>query len=203
MDISTFNIVSICTGGGGLDPKETAMSPRSAFGRMEEEKRVALGLSWRAIDLSNRRFGKLTAVTPVGQNKQRSVLWLCECECGGSHTFSAASLQAGRTNSCGCARSPAARARIIAGGGPWNAGKSYQNKSDDTVFRSVVGWREAVLRRFGDACQECGWAEAPCDVHHRVPRSEGGRNVIANGIVLCPNHHRLWHARPHRTAKAA
>jgi predicted restriction endonuclease len=37
----------------------------------------------------------------------------------------------------------------------------------------------------------CGWEEAACDGHHIRPVGKGGKNALANVIVLCPNHHRL------------
>jgi hypothetical protein len=46
---------------------------------------------------------------------------------------------------------------------------------------------------YGDKCMHCGWDEATCDAHHRQPKSKGGKNTIANGIILCPNCHRKEH----------
>ena len=45
----------------------------------------------------------------------------------------------------------------------------------------------------GNKCQLCGWDKAFCDVHHIVPKSEGGLNKESNLIILCPNCHRLCH----------
>lgn len=46
---------------------------------------------------------------------------------------------------------------------------------------------------FDRANQQCEWCEERVDqpeVHHIIPRSEGGPNNPSNLIVLCPNHHR-------------
>lgn len=46
---------------------------------------------------------------------------------------------------------------------------------------------------FDRADQKCEWCGEHTDqpeVHHIVPRSEGGLNERSNLIVLCPNHHR-------------
>jgi 5-methylcytosine-specific restriction endonuclease McrA len=37
----------------------------------------------------------------------------------------------------------------------------------------------------------CGWSEGSCDTHHIIPKSEGGEYSIENGVILCPNCHRL------------
>lgn len=161
--------------------------------KLSPRERDALGVSWRAKDIRGQRFGRLVAVRPVGRSKARSMLWLMRCDCGNEATRSAGALMGGRLNSCGCLLSSAAKARIAKLGGPWNIGRQYQIRSDDEVFRSLAAWRAASIRRFGSACVVCGWAKAACDVHHRIPRSEGGKNTILNAIVVCPNCHRVAH----------
>lgn len=56
----------------------------------------------RVIDLTGRRFGKLTAIRPVGSNKCGQRLWECRCECGGTAISASSSLLRGTTQSCGC-----------------------------------------------------------------------------------------------------
>lgn len=56
-------------------------------------------------DLTGSKFGKLTAVKFLGiENKK--VLWMCECECGGTKIVPAHSLRHAKENegtrSCGC-----------------------------------------------------------------------------------------------------
>ena len=63
------------------------------------------------VDLKGRKFGKLTALTHVGQNKFGENLWLCRCDCGNEKTTSATMLLQGKTKSCGCLRKKVARER--------------------------------------------------------------------------------------------
>jgi 5-methylcytosine-specific restriction endonuclease McrA len=44
---------------------------------------------------------------------------------------------------------------------------------------------------FTQACMCCGWDKGPCDTHHILPKSQGGQYTLENGIILCPNCHRL------------
>lgn len=53
-------------------------------------------------NLAGQKFGRLTAVCPVGKNKQGAVLWLCDCECGLDAIIEGRSLIKGSTRSCGC-----------------------------------------------------------------------------------------------------
>lgn len=43
------------------------------------------------------------------------------------------------------------------------------------------------------SCEICGWNEAPRDLHHIIPVSDGGKNKLNNVIIVCPNHHRMFH----------
>jgi predicted restriction endonuclease len=61
------------------------------------------------------------------------------------------------------------------------------------LFLTKGAWSRAAKRAYGEACQRCGWNEAFCDAHHKIPRSQGGKNIISNAIILCPNCHRVTH----------
>ena len=53
-------------------------------------------------DISGQRFGRLTAVKPVGRAKNRQAIWLCNCECGNETVSSSNNLLYGTMRSCGC-----------------------------------------------------------------------------------------------------
>jgi hypothetical protein len=56
----------------------------------------------KCIDLTGKRFGRLTCIRRVGRDAQRRSLWLCECECGNQRVILLSSLTGGKTKSCGC-----------------------------------------------------------------------------------------------------
>jgi 5-methylcytosine-specific restriction endonuclease McrA len=145
------------------------------------------------LNLAGFRSGRLVAVKPVGKGVQGRVQWECRCDCGGTAVVPSSNLTMKRgTKSCGCLGREAA-ARRTKGKRPWNAGKTYAINGGEREYTQKQNWAKAVLRAKGNRCEKCGWSEARCDVHHIVPRSQGGRNVISNGVALCPNHHRLLH----------
>lgn len=74
----------------------------------------------------------------------------------------------------------------------WNKGKTYIHQSKG-VYANKGSWNQAMRRIYPDECMRCGWNEATCDTHHITPKSEGGLYTIENGIILCPNCHRLVH----------
>jgi len=50
---------------------------------------------------------------------------------------------------------------------------------------------EKIFRRMGLGCSRCGWNEDVCDLHHIIPKKEGGSDDHINLSYLCPNCHRL------------
>ena len=56
-------------------------------------------------DISNQRFGNLTALKPTEMRKHGSVVWECVCDCGNTHLASTEMLLSGKVSSCGCIRS--------------------------------------------------------------------------------------------------
>lgn len=55
------------------------------------------------VDLTGRRFGRLTAVSPTGRrDRYGTVYWMCRCDCGGEIEAPESSLASGACKSCGC-----------------------------------------------------------------------------------------------------
>ena len=57
------------------------------------------------LDLTNKKFGKLTAIKPTNKrnNSSSSIIWECLCDCGNICYYPANELNANRYISCGCA----------------------------------------------------------------------------------------------------
>ncbi len=54
----------------------------------------------KKIDLTNMKFGRLTALTEAKRGKR--VAWVCRCDCGGQAVVMSCNLRSGHTTSCGC-----------------------------------------------------------------------------------------------------
>lgn len=57
----------------------------------------------RFIDMSGQKFGRLTVLCRA-ENRGRTTMWLCKCDCGNETVVSAGHLKNGHTTSCGCYR---------------------------------------------------------------------------------------------------
>lgn len=54
------------------------------------------------IQLSGRKFGRLSVIRENGRDSHGAVLWLCACVCGKEKLVRGACLTGGTTKSCGC-----------------------------------------------------------------------------------------------------
>lgn len=69
----------------------------------KEELPDKIELSWRAHNLTNQIFGKLTALYPCGKDNDGSILWVCQCSCS-EHNYiiaNANNLKRGVNKTCG------------------------------------------------------------------------------------------------------
>ena len=55
----------------------------------------------QGIDITNQKFGKLTALYPIESNSSK-LIWHCKCECGNECDVNGSFLRCGLTKSCGC-----------------------------------------------------------------------------------------------------
>lgn len=57
------------------------------------------------IDLTGKRFGKLTVIGKDENSRPKKVRWICQCDCGSDpKSIQASNLKSGQTKSCGCIR---------------------------------------------------------------------------------------------------
>jgi hypothetical protein len=148
----------------------------------------------RVRDITGHRNGRLVAqkLSYMRQSDQRA-MWECKCDCGGTKIVAQNNLmRAAGTKSCGCLRREA-NAKKRRKDGAWNEGKSYSIQSGQRCYKSRQSWAKACLRAKGNKCERCGWNQAKCDVHHKIPKAQRGLNLISNSLILCPNCHRVEH----------
>lgn len=54
------------------------------------------------VDLTGKKFGRLTALRRVENNRHNQPRWLCRCDCGEEKPVVAGHLTSGSSKSCGC-----------------------------------------------------------------------------------------------------
>lgn len=66
----------------------------------------------KVIDLTGKRFGRLTVLHRVENTKAGQSQWMCKCDCGTQLVVAGQSLRNGRSKSCGCKRAETAKKRL-------------------------------------------------------------------------------------------
>lgn len=57
------------------------------------------------INISNQKFGKLTAIKPTKKlSTKGEIIWECKCDCGNQHEVIGTLLRNNRVQSCGCTK---------------------------------------------------------------------------------------------------
>jgi len=57
----------------------------------------------KKINEIGKRYGRLTVLHEDGRGENGKIMWLCQCDCGGTTTARGDALRNGATKSCGCA----------------------------------------------------------------------------------------------------
>lgn len=70
----------------------------------------------KVIDLTGKRFGRLTVIKQEGYDKRRHALWLCKCQCGNEKTIRGSDLLHSGTISCGCLKKESAKKQMTTHG---------------------------------------------------------------------------------------
>lgn len=56
----------------------------------------------KIINLIGKKFGRLTVLKRMANDKHKKPMWLCKCDCGEEKIVLGLSLKSGNTKSCGC-----------------------------------------------------------------------------------------------------
>lgn len=101
------------------------------------------------VDLTGRRFGRLSVVERAGSDKSKRATWKCVCECGNEVIVQGNSLLHGATTSCGC----------------------YHRERTSEIRTTHGGRKERLYRVWASMRQRC---ENPNDGDYR---DYGGRGI--------------------------
>ncbi len=109
-------------------------------------------------ELSNMKFGRLTAISQVDEKRERGdcIRWLCKCDCGNELIVGSAHLNSGHSKSCGCLR----RDKTI------KRSTKHGNNQIGKISSEYISWIAAHTRCFNS-------------------KSTGYDNYGGRGITMC------------------
>lgn len=108
----------------------------------------------RALDLTGKRFGRLTALETTGKRRKSSVIWHCRCECGGEIECESENLTRGKVRSCGCLQSEQ-RKKNMAAAIHFVDGTCVEKIASQKLIATNTSGRRGVSRRKNGTWRAC------------------------------------------------
>lgn len=110
------------------------------------------------VDLTGKKFGRLTVQSSKGRNHFGKLVWECRCACGKTTEVIGANLKSGATTSCGCFHVQEARARFTTHGQRqtplyrvWLQMKNRCSNPKDNSFKYYGALGVKVCKRWRDS----------------------------------------------------
>ena len=113
----------------------------------------------RYNDLSGQRFGRLSVLNYVGNNRFRQALFNCSCDCGKPITVRGGSLASGTTKSCGCLHaeiSVGVMQRVNASGQRVTTGNTRHGLSDTHLYKTYTNMKTRCYNQNRDVYKYYG-----------------------------------------------
>lgn len=105
--------------------KEVSMTSLRAGGTFS----CGCAIKTRPSDLTDKKFDRLTAISPTNERRNKKVVWRCKCKCGNYVNVLSTYLTNGDTRSCGCLKKEQDNK---------NLRDSYDNKYVENVNTSLL-----------------------------------------------------------------
>lgn len=102
------------------------------------------------LDLTGRKFGRLTVISYSHSEHKHLAHWNCQCECGNKMSVRGRSLISGNTKSCGCFR---------------------RENSTKLTFKHGRRYNDLTYSSWRSMRRRC------CDVKHKYFNNYGGRGI--------------------------
>lgn len=141
----------------------------------------------KKLDLTNKIFGRLTAIKHSEERQHKRLAWDCLCSCGETITVSTLSLRSGKTTSCGCLRG------LPKGEGGFRLVLRDYKKSAKKRNLTFSLTDEEFLNIVTQNCYYCG--EKPSKISEKnrrgefccngIDRLDSSKGYVLNNLVPC------------------
>lgn len=119
------------------------------------------------IDLTGKKFGRLTVIERSGADANGQAMWRCKCECGNESSVKGGHLRRGHTRSCGCLENEARIASHTTHGKRhtrlyriWSSMKDRCSNPNSRAYKWYGAKGVSVCREWIDFETFRAWAEA-------------------------------------------
>jgi len=154
------------------------------------------------VPMIGKRFNRWLVLKEVGRTKNRSIKYLCKCDCGTIKEVDGCLLRRDVSKSCGCIN----KERDLRGkNNPnWNPNLTDEERQIRRDARKglisdyeLKNWRKQVFERDDYTCRCCGAKKSPFNAHHLNGWNKfvDQRYDLSNGLTLCIACHKLFHKK--------
>jgi len=144
------------------------------------------------IDLTGKRFGKLTVIKKADQiTKNRKVIWECRCDCGNTKFVEGALLKTLHTKSCGCLQKESISLEygVAAFNHVYSSYKKRAREKKFDFYLSEDEFRDIILK----PCVYCGsLLDSECKgngngsfIYTGIDRVDSSKGYVKDNIVPC------------------
>lgn len=126
------------------------------------------------IDLTGRRFGRLSVISEADECRRGEARWICSCDCGRTVVVTGSRLRTGKTKSCGCIRKEksAERGRTFLSGPDRPVGGGKRGEDNGNYKHGYAKTR--LYRVWSGMKQRC-----------QNPKSPAYNDYGGRGITVC------------------
>lgn len=153
-----------------------------------------LAIKRLTIDITGRKYGRLTAIREIGIDTHHNTIWLCKCECGNEISVSSRNLRHGKVKSCGCLK-----AELILPHGEASFNHLFGRMLDDAKGRGnkwelTRGQLRALTKQ---PCHYCGTEPMQCMrtanstgayIYNGLDRVDNNLGYTIDNVVACCGH---------------
>ncbi len=115
-------------------------------------------------NITDEKFGRLTAIKISGKSSDGSNIWTCNCDCGNTVDVAIFNLSTGHTQSCGCLKSEIASEVASRMGKLWVGEKAHNWRGGASFYPYCPKFNEAkkeeIREKYDRKCAYCGRPEA-------------------------------------------
>ena len=163
-------------------------------------------------DLTGEKFGNLTVISIVGENKWRNKIWRCRCSCGNIKDYPSGKLTSGRATNCGCKtkeikRKVHSKHGITAGGKPrtfiiWNGMKARCLNPKAISYKSYGARGISICEKWLTFSNFHYWAMSHGYADNlEIDRIDADGDYCPENCRFVTPHYNRTHQRKHRKGK--
>lgn len=152
----------------------------------------------KAIDITNKKYGTLTAISYSYKDKKGNHIWIFKCDCGKLKKMRKCRVMVGDAKTCGyMSNHPLLQKHWKLSEETKDKFKLFKNawKGDRVGYRGLHLWVESILGK-PHYCDECGNTKLSHRHYHWANVSGNYKRITTDWRRLCAKCHKAFDKKP-------